>query len=110
MKDSSGGGVGGTSLVAQWLRTCLPRRRCGFSPWSGNEDPHAEVQLSPRAATRESLPAAMKPQCSQNNFKKKQESVVGTSQGQTQFWKPGAMPLCKRCDGVKWLATGVGYF
>ena len=108
VKDSRG--VGGTSLVAQWLRTCLPSQRCGFSPWSGNEDPHAEVQLTPHAATRKSPPAAMKTQCSQNNFKQIQESIVGTSQRQTQFWSTGAVPMCKWCKGGNWVATGVSYF
>ena len=34
------------SLVAQWLRVCLPCRGHGFEPWSG-KIPHATEQLGP---------------------------------------------------------------
>ena len=36
--------IGGTSLVVQWLRICLPMQ--GTWPWSG-KIPHAAEQLSP---------------------------------------------------------------
>ena len=36
----------GVSLVAQWLRICLPSRGHGFEPWSG-KIPHAAEQLGP---------------------------------------------------------------
>ena len=37
----------GASLVAQWLRVCLPMRRGhGFEPWSG-KIPHAAERLGP---------------------------------------------------------------
>ena len=36
----------GASLVAQWLRICLPCRGHGFEPWSG-KIPHAAEQLGP---------------------------------------------------------------
>ena len=46
--------IGGTSLVAQWLRIHLPMqgRGHGFEPWSG-KIPHAVEQLSPCATTTE---------------------------------------------------------
>ena len=34
------------SLVAQWLRVCLPMQGHGFKPWSG-KIPHATEQLGP---------------------------------------------------------------
>ena len=42
----------GTSLVAQWLRICLPVQGHGFDPWS-RKIPHAAEQLSPCATTTE---------------------------------------------------------
>ena len=36
----------GASLVAQWLRVCLPMQGHGFEPWSGRI-PHAAEQLGP---------------------------------------------------------------
>ena len=36
----------GASLVAQWLRICLPMQGHGFKPWSGRI-PHAAEQLGP---------------------------------------------------------------
>ena len=41
-----------TSLVAQWLRICLPMQRTRFDPWSG-KIPHASEQLSPCATATE---------------------------------------------------------
>ena len=41
-----------TSLVAQWLRVCLPCRGHEVKPWSG-KIPHAAEQLSPCATTTE---------------------------------------------------------
>ena len=35
----------GASLVAQWLRICLPMQGTGFKPWSG-KIPHAAEQLA----------------------------------------------------------------
>ena len=47
------------SLVAQWLRICLPQcRGHGFEPWSG-KIPHAAEQLGPWATTTE--PARLEP-------------------------------------------------
>ena len=43
----------GASVVAQWLRICLPMQGHGFEPWSG-KIPHAAEQLSPCATTTES--------------------------------------------------------
>ena len=40
----------GVSLVAQWLRACMPVRGRGFSPWSG-KTLHAMGQLSLCATT-----------------------------------------------------------
>ena len=40
------------SLVAQWLRICLPMQWHGFEPWSG-KIPHATEQLSLSATTTE---------------------------------------------------------
>ena len=42
----------GASLVAQWLRICLPMQGHGFEPWSG-KIPHAVEQLGPWATTTE---------------------------------------------------------
>ena len=42
----------GTSLMAQWLRICLPAQWHGFDPWSG-KIPHAMEQLSPLSTTTE---------------------------------------------------------
>ena len=42
----------GTSLVAQWLRICLPMQGHGFEPWSV-KIPHATERLSPWATTTE---------------------------------------------------------
>ena len=36
----------GASLMAQWLRICLPVQGTGFEPWSGRV-PHAAEQLGP---------------------------------------------------------------
>ena len=36
----------GASVVAQWLRICLPMQGHGFGPWSGRI-PHAAEQLGP---------------------------------------------------------------
>ena len=41
-----------TSLVVQWLRSCLPRQGTGFNPWSG-KIPHAAGQLSTYGRTPE---------------------------------------------------------
>ena len=40
------------SLVAQWLRICLPLQVHRFEPWSG-KIPHAAEQLRPCATTTE---------------------------------------------------------
>ena len=48
----------GASLVAQWLRICLPMQGHGFEPWSG-KIPHAAEQLGPWATTTE--PARLDP-------------------------------------------------
>ena len=40
------------SLVAQWLRTCLPLQGTRFKPWSG-KNPHATEQRSLCATTTE---------------------------------------------------------
>ena len=42
----------GLSLVAQWLRICLPMQGHRFEPWSGRI-PHATEQLSLCATTTE---------------------------------------------------------
>ena len=42
----------GTSLVAQWLRICLPMQGTQFKPWSGKIS-HAAEQLSLCATTTE---------------------------------------------------------
>ena len=42
----------GTSLVAQWIRICLPLQGHGFDTWSG-KIPCALEQLSPRTTTTE---------------------------------------------------------
>ena len=46
------------SLVAQWLRICLPMQGTGFKPWSG-KIPHAAEQLALWATTTE--PARLEP-------------------------------------------------
>ena len=47
------------SLVAQWLRICLPMQGThGFKPWPG-KIPHAAEQLGPWATTTE--PARLEP-------------------------------------------------
>ena len=52
----------GASLVAQWLRICLPMQGNRFKPWSG-KIPHVAEQLSPRATTTEArVPRARAPQ------------------------------------------------
>ena len=43
-----------TSLVVQWLRSCLPRQGTGFNPWSG-KIPHAAGQLSTYGRTPEPI-------------------------------------------------------
>ena len=49
----------GASLVAQWLRICLPMQGGhGFKPWSG-KIPHAAEQLGPWATITE--PACLEP-------------------------------------------------
>ena len=49
-RDSPGGAAvknpPGASLVAQWLRICLPMQGHGFEPWSG-KIPHAAERLGP---------------------------------------------------------------
>ena len=48
----------GASLVAQWLRICLPLQGTRFEPWSG-KIPHAAEQLGPWATITE--PARLEP-------------------------------------------------
>ena len=48
----------GASLVAQWLRVCLPMQGHGFEPWSG-KIPHAAERLGPCVTTTE--PARLEP-------------------------------------------------
>ena len=45
--------VSRASLVAQWLRICLPMQGTRFEPWSG-KIPHAAEQLGPWATITES--------------------------------------------------------
>jgi len=43
----------GTSLVAQWLRICLPVQGIWVQSWSGTKIPHAVGQPSPHTTTGE---------------------------------------------------------